>query len=239
MQHGLDGRIARLTLMSKLEQTNEYNLTRDFITSSYKYGLTTGSFASVHLEVTNLGKEVLSLNASSKLGKEKLFKIAIARFDPFHKLYQKLEGRPLPDTTVLSDELIPLGVTSKDGPKAAAVFVENIKYLGLVMQVNDRDHVNSIDSLLNELPSADEMDGGNENAAAEGKNTEGPLAVESHRPDSTNTAPSLGNVVQGPVVSNEPSIHIDVQIHIDSSATPEQIDKIFASMARYLYRREG
>ena len=34
-----------------------------------------------------------------------------------------------------------------------------------------------------------------------------------------------------------PALHIDVQVHIDSSATPEQIDQIFASMARHLYRR--
>ncbi|MBI4200389.1 MAG: DUF5343 domain-containing protein [Chloroflexi bacterium] len=35
----------------------------------------------------------------------------------------------------------------------------------------------------------------------------------------------------------EPTVHIDIQIHIDSSASPEQIDQIFASMARHLYHR--
>ena len=34
-----------------------------------------------------------------------------------------------------------------------------------------------------------------------------------------------------------PALHIDVQVHIDSSATAEQIDQIFSSMARHLYRR--
>jgi len=34
-----------------------------------------------------------------------------------------------------------------------------------------------------------------------------------------------------------PSLHIDVQIHIPSDATPEQIDAIFASMAKNLYGR--
>lgn len=32
-----------------------------------------------------------------------------------------------------------------------------------------------------------------------------------------------------------PALHIDVQVHVDSSATAEQIDQIFASMARHLY----
>lgn len=35
--------------------------------------------------------------------------------------------------------------------------------------------------------------------------------------------------------SVSPSLHIDVQVHIPSDATPEQIDAIFASMAKHLY----
>ncbi len=33
------------------------------------------------------------------------------------------------------------------------------------------------------------------------------------------------------------SLHIDMQVHIDPAATPEQIDSIFASMAKHLYGR--
>lgn len=35
-----------------------------------------------------------------------------------------------------------------------------------------------------------------------------------------------------------PDVHIDVQVHIDPAATAEQIDQIFASMARHLYGKE-
>jgi hypothetical protein len=35
--------------------------------------------------------------------------------------------------------------------------------------------------------------------------------------------------------SQQPSIHIDFQIHISPEAKPEQIDKIFASMREHLY----
>jgi hypothetical protein len=34
-----------------------------------------------------------------------------------------------------------------------------------------------------------------------------------------------------------PSLHIDLQVHISPEATAEQIDKIFASMAKHLYRK--
>ena len=39
------------------------------------------------------------------------------------------------------------------------------------------------------------------------------------------------------VASPTPSVHIDLQIHISPDASPEQIDSIFASMAKHLYGR--
>jgi hypothetical protein len=38
--------------------------------------------------------------------------------------------------------------------------------------------------------------------------------------------------------TDNPSVHIDIQVHIDASASPGQIDQIFSSMAKHLYRRE-
>lgn len=37
--------------------------------------------------------------------------------------------------------------------------------------------------------------------------------------------------------ADSPDVHIDVQIHIPATATSEQIDQIFASMAKHLYGR--
>jgi len=37
------------------------------------------------------------------------------------------------------------------------------------------------------------------------------------------------------VNSQLPSIHIDIQIHISSDSKSEQIDQVFASMAKHLY----
>lgn len=36
--------------------------------------------------------------------------------------------------------------------------------------------------------------------------------------------------------NNSPSLHIDVQIHISPEASPEQIEKIFESMSKHLYK---
>lgn len=37
-------------------------------------------------------------------------------------------------------------------------------------------------------------------------------------------------------VKSGPNIHLDIQIHIPATATPDQIDQIFASMAKHLYQ---
>lgn len=34
-----------------------------------------------------------------------------------------------------------------------------------------------------------------------------------------------------------PNIHLDIQVHIPATASPEQIDQIFASMAKHLYNK--
>ena len=38
-----------------------------------------------------------------------------------------------------------------------------------------------------------------------------------------------------PPVTGQPSVHIDLQVHISPEASAEQIDQIFASMSRHLY----
>ena len=40
-----------------------------------------------------------------------------------------------------------------------------------------------------------------------------------------------------PLAADFPELHVDIQVHIDPAATTEQIDQIFASMARHLYGR--
>jgi hypothetical protein len=37
--------------------------------------------------------------------------------------------------------------------------------------------------------------------------------------------------------AKKPSVYINLQIHISSDATPDQIDKIFESMAKYIYKK--
>lgn len=60
--------------------------------------------------------------------------------------------------------------------------------------------------------------------AAANKSTTAPTA-DQHTVDNENI----------PSSTNHPDLHIDLQIHISPDSTPEQIDAIFASMAKHLY----
>lgn len=57
-------------------------------------------------------------------------------------------------------------------------------------------------------------------------------AVDGHESDHPHATP------RRPSRGFEPSLNINVQIHIPAEATPEQVDQIFKSMAKHLYRRQ-
>ena len=53
--------------------------------------------------------------------------------------------------------------------------------------------------------------------------------------DRTTTTSSSSQAPSPPL----PQLHIDIQIHISADAKPDQIDQVFASMAKHLYEREA
>lgn len=89
-------------------------------------------------------------------------------------------------------------------------------------------------------------------AVAERAPRQGQAGAEGREPRRTRAAASAGAPASGTTVQAaqlqappatptarhaQPSVHIDIQVHIDPAATAEQIDQIFASMARHLYDR--
>ena len=232
LEYGINGEIKRLTLLSKIGKSPNSSSTRAWITGSSKYGLTSGSYAASSLAVTEAGRAA-STAASTGEKTPGMFDLAIRRFGPFGKLHEKLTGQRLPDETVLRDELARTGIQHDDCERAATVFVANLRYLGLVRPVKDADYVISVDEAMEQIPVP---------ASNNAPTTVGESANVGSRTQSDQTADVKGmqgvQGVQG-VQPRGPSLHIDVQIHIDASASTEQIDQIFSSMARHLYGRSG
>ncbi len=70
------------------------------------------------------------------------------------------------------------------------------------------------------------------------RKTTGELLADSF-PRPSDDRPSRDSEVYSSTGLELPTIHIDIQIHIAADAKPEQIDQIFASMAKHLYGRHN
>jgi len=64
-------------------------------------------------------------------------------------------------------------------------------------------------------------------SSVEAPATHAPIAQAAPQPPSSNSPESAN-----------PSLHIDLQIHISPESSPEQIDQIFASMSKHLYNKK-
>lgn len=62
-----------------------------------------------------------------------------------------------------------------------------------------------------------------------------PAEPNGHAP--TAAPPRDAPATHGHRVDGRPDVHIDINIHISAEAAPEQIDRMFESMARHLYGR--
>jgi hypothetical protein len=226
LEHGVDGQMRRLTLLQKIGKSPSSSSTRALIIGSSRYGLTSGGYKASHLAVTEAGREASTATSTAERIQVK-FDLAIRRFDPFMKLYETLTGQRLPDETVLRDEFAQAGIDHADCQRAATVFVANMRCLNLVNRLNDADYVMSVDEAIEQLPASRSNNAPTANGELTNDDSRTPSAQAAHLKAGEN------------VESRGPSLHIDVQIHIDASASAEQVDQIFSSMAKHLYGRSG
>ena len=188
------------------------------VTTSNRYGLTSGSYSADYLFLTEVGRDIVGGQLSKRVLKEKVFDCAIAQFDFFRQLYEKLKNQRLRADDVLGDLLVQIGLEPSDAGQASEIFVANARYIGLIREMSGSERVISIEQLIEELP---------EDSVSQ---TVAPAVVQSH----TSTQAEENQPVSK--VTRRPDLHIDIQVHIDPTSSAEQIDQIFASMAKHLYR---
>ncbi len=214
-QHGIDGQLRRLTVFDRLHRSPESSLSRQLVTDSARYGLTTGSYGAEYLTLTAEGTRVVDPDTVSQDRRTMEFELGVKRIEAFNSLYERLRGKRLPEPDVLKDQAT--NVAQRDREQCVNTFMANVRYLGLIREQAGSDRIVSIDEAIEELPEpapGHEVDRRRAKSSEERQDTPPPTLIE-------------------------PTVHIDVNIHIDSSASPEQIDQIFASMGRHLYGREA
>lgn len=213
-EHGLDGTLRRITVFDRLNRSPESGLSRQLVTDSARYGLTSGGYAAEYLKLTEEGAKVVAPDTPPQERRRLEFELAISRIGPFNTLYERLKSKRVPAPDVLKDQLD--GIPEPDREQCARVFTENARYLGLIRDEAGADRIISLEQALEELPAAPPR----------------------REPRPEPVKPIAEPKAEVPPPLQEPAVHIDVNIHIDSGASADQIDQIFASMARHLYGRD-
>lgn len=215
-QQSVDGNIRRETLLEIIGISPGSSSTRQLISSSNRYGLIVGSYNSDMIRLTESGAALFEKGASFRDLKERQIVLAIAKVESFDMLYEKLKGKKFPNKTILKDLFREVGVESGDRENAAKIFEKNLRYVGLVKESKGSEFVGTIDELAQD---AEEME----------QEVTLPPATDSHT-EPEKPVEKDGNAA---VATNRPALHIDIQVHIDPTSSAEQIEQIFASMARH------
>ena len=218
VEHGTGNRMRRLTLFGKLDKSPTSGPSRQLVTTSARYGLTTGSYSADYLSLTGDAQVILSETSSESERRQKSFHLSIQQQSVFQQLYERLKSKRLPATDVLRDELAQIGVPLGDHDTAAEVFVQNVRDLGLIQDIAGKDNLIPIEQLLEELPS---------------KKPRGDIKVKGES----------GHEIKPPTddkkkVRFEPKIQVNIEIHISPDTQDDKIKLIFENMKTYLIDNE-
>ena len=150
---GGTGKVRRLTLFDTLNKSPDSGPSRQLVTNSARYGLTTGSYIAEHLELTPKGNIATNAEGDPKEKLKARFELAISGIPPFKALYDKFAGNKLPAKPVMHDVLREAGVSDADLAECADAFIVNAKYLGLLKTIAGAERLLKIDHAIEELPS--------------------------------------------------------------------------------------
>lgn len=188
--------VRRITLLDELGKSPTSGATRQLITNSSKYGLTTGSYNAETLGLTPTGLKVVGEGFSEAERTRAKFELAIEDIDVFKSLYESYLDARLPAQAVLCDKARDLGIPQDDVTACVETFTVNAKYVGVLRSISGAERFISLDTLVEDylprVPST--ADQGARNAAPQGV-VQPPLTADPRRSAAANgnAAEDLGS----------------------------------------------
>lgn len=146
--------VKRLTLFDQLGKSPESSGSRQLIVNSGRYGLTKGGVQAENIELTPDGQKAIDEQIAPREQARVRAELAIARIEPFQKLYEKFAGNKLPAHAVLIDAAKDAGIDSEHAAEAVDTFVVNLRFVGLLRTLSGAERIVSLDMLLGDLPSS-------------------------------------------------------------------------------------
>lgn len=210
----------RLTIFNTLNRKPDSSTSRQLITASGGYDLTQGSYASETLKLTDRGRAIVEHNdAQAKLD-------AVLGVEIFADFYGRYRKGALPSDQAAKDWLKERGVSEASVQNCLEIILANCEYVGLIQDISGTKRFVSPEHALESLKQQ------TANSTSPANPVTSPTPAELPQP-------TIAQVVAPPAQSHSsarvPTVHIDIQIHIAADAKLEQIDQIFASMAKHLY----
>jgi hypothetical protein len=127
--------------------------TQILITSSSKYGITTGSYVAEYLELTEEGKKATDSAIENRVKTQARFNLAIKSIRPFEVMYEKYKGKKLPSQDVLKDSLSEASLEVGDAAECIDTFIVNVKFIGLLQSIAGSETLVPIQTLLEQMPA--------------------------------------------------------------------------------------
>ncbi len=155
MTHAAGERVRRLTLLQQMNKAPDSGPTRMMITNSGKYGITSGSYAAEHLELTENGRTAVDPSKPPRERRRAAFALAVEGVAPFKLLYDQYKGKRLPEREVMKDVLRDSSIEVPDLEECVDTFTVNVKDLDLLRTIGGAETLVSIDQVVEELPSDD------------------------------------------------------------------------------------
>lgn len=148
------GKARRLTLFEHLQKSPESGPSRQLVTNSSKYGLTTGGYSAEYLELTDNGKIAVNPEQSSRERLRAQYKLAIEGIEPFKILFETYSGQKLPTPAVMQDTLVEKGLPKEDTSECIDLFIANSQFIGLIKTLSGTERLLTLDHALDEKDSS-------------------------------------------------------------------------------------
>lgn len=148
--------VRRISLFDDLGKSPDSGSSRQLITNSGRYGLTSGSYKAEHLELTPEGLQAVADDVSGAARARARFKLAIENVDVFKKLFDAYVGNRLPAQAALADRARGFGVPDEDLVECIETFTVNTKYVGVLRSISGAERFIDIDTVIDDYLPASE-----------------------------------------------------------------------------------
>lgn len=152
LKYAAGEKVRRLTLLQQMDKSPNSSGTKMMITNSGKYGITKGSYAAEHLELTDEGRNAVDPAKGPRVQRNAWFAMGIKGVEPFNLLYEQYKGKRLPEREVMKDVLRDSNVGVPDLDECVDTFTVNVKDLDMLRTIGGAETLVSIEQVIDELP---------------------------------------------------------------------------------------